>query len=233
MYSISLVIPIYNEQDNIYNLFNEILDTKAYELFNEIIFIDDCSTDDSLKYLNSLKDKHSKIDIIKNDKNYGQSKCIYLAIKHSKSKIIITMDGDGQNNPNDINKLLDLYLSKKLIYLVGGIRKNRKDSMIKIISSKLANFIRKSVLHDNCDDTGCSLKVFDRETFIKFPYFDGIHRFLPALYSGYGKKTQFVDVDHRPRKFGQSKYGTFLRLINGIIDIFRVLIIIRRFKNDI
>ena len=88
MYSISLVIPIYNEQDNVYNLFNEILDTKVYDLINDIIFVDDCSTDDSLKYLNAIKDKHSKINIITNEKNYGQSKCIYLAIKHQNHKLL-------------------------------------------------------------------------------------------------------------------------------------------------
>ena len=105
---------------------------------------------------------------------------------------------------------------------MGGIRKMRKDSIIKKLSSKFANKIRKYILDDDCDDTGCSLKVFDKEIFLSFIFFDGIHRFLPALFKGYGYMTRFVNVNHRPREYGFSKYGTTKRLIKGIKDLYMV-----------
>ena len=135
-------------------------------------------------------------------------------------------------NPIDIPILLEKYLSHHNTFLVGGIRTKRKDSLIKIISSKIANKIRSLILKDDCIDTGCSLKVFDRDIFLSFPFFDGIHRFLPALFKGYGYKTMYVAVDHRERKFGISKYGTINRLIRGIIDIIKVLNIIKNHKNN-
>ena len=135
-----------------------------------------------------------------------------------------------QNNPNDIPSLINLYNSDSF-KLVGGIRKKRKDNLTKIISSYLANKIRSFILKDDCKDTGCSLKIFDKDIFLKFPYFDGLHRFLPALFKGYGYKTSFIEVDHRKRYKGISKYGTLSRLIWGVRDIFKVLNIIKNNKN--
>ena len=112
--------------------------------------------------------------------------------------------------------------------MVGGIRKKRQDSFIKILSSKIANYIRSKILNDNCKDTGCSLKVFSKNIFLEFPYFDGIHRFLPALFKGYGHKTDFINVNHRVRKYGKSKYGTIDRLFRGIRDIIKVKNIINK-----
>ena len=119
--------------------------------------------------------------------------------------------------------------------MVCGIRKNRKDNIIKIISSKIANKIRSIILDDGCTDTGCSLKVFDKTIFLSLPFFDGLHRFLPALFKGYGKMNYFVNVHHRPRNSGISKYGTLDRLFKGIIDIIRVNRIIKNYniKNKI
>ena len=222
MPSISLIIPIYNEEKNILNLFKEIQSSEAYSKINNIIYVDDCSTDKGSVIIEDLIKKNNKIRIIKNKKNYGQSFAIYKGITNSPDDIIITIDGDGQNNPKDINKLLDLYLENENIYLIGGIRANRKDKLNKIIASKVANYIRNLILQDNCLDTGCSLKIFDKSTFLDFPYFDGIHRFLPALYKVYDKKTIFVNVDHRYRKYGKSKYGNLGRLIKGIRDMIKV-----------
>ena len=115
---------------------------------------------------------------------------------------------------------------------MGGIRNKRKDSYIKKISSKIANYIRSNILNDHCSDTGCSLKIFDRDSYLEFPYFDGIHRFLPALFKGYWHKTKFINVDHRMRKYGKSKYGTFKRLLKGIIDLIKVVKIIKKFKRN-
>ena len=177
-----------------------------------------------------MKSKNNNVHVLQHPLNLGQSECLRTGIKFTNDEIIITIDGDGQNNPNDIPKLLDVYFSKKVYSLIGGIRKNRKDNFLKVISSKIANLTRSFVLKDNCVDTGCSLKVFDKEVFLSFPFFDGIHRFLPALFKGFGKNTLFMDVDHRPRISGISKYGTFDRLYKGILDIIRVQKIITNNK---
>ena len=142
------------------------------------------------------------------------------------------MDGDGQNDPFDGIKLLNIYHNDTELYLVGGIRKNRKDNTLKKLASLIANRVRKKILADECDDTGCALKVFDRDQFLAFPYFSGIHRFLPALFKGYNKKTYFAEVSHKERAYGKSKYGILDRLFIGIIDIFKVRKIIRTFKNE-
>ena len=117
--------------------------------------------------------------------------------------------------------------------MIGGIRRNRKDSLVKIISSRIANKVRMLILNDDCIDTGCSLKIFKKDLFLKLPFFDGIHRFLPALFKAYGANIHFIDVDHRFRKYGQSKYGTFGRLFRGIRDIFKVLLIIKRYRKKV
>jgi len=232
MNNTSLVIPIYNEELNIDNLFNEILDTKVYDKVDNIIYVDDCSEDKSLECLKKIQQSYSKIHILTNKTNLGQSECLRLAVKYSSDQIIITIDGDGQNNPGDIYKLLDTYFSNNELYLVGGIRNKRRDNFVKILTSKIANKFRILILKDDCIDTGCSLKVFDKKIFLSFPFFDGIHRFLPALFKGYGKKTLFVKVDHRPRIYGKSKYGTFGRMVKGIRDLIKVVKIIKKFKRD-
>ena len=228
----SIVIPIYNEGLIIKKLVDEIFFSLSdYKDKFEIILVDDSSTDNSFLEIKKIYKKYKeKIIVISNKFNIGQSFSIVKGIKRSNYNVIITLDGDGQNNPQDIPKLLNVYFDKNLS-LIGGIRSKREDNIIKIISSKIANNIRKIILKDNCDDTGCSLKVFDKKTFMQFPHFNGIHRFLPALFYGYGKKTFFVDVSHRRRVYGISKYGTFKRLFGGIRDIIKVYKIIKEFKN--
>jgi len=224
----SIVVPIYNEEKNIENLINEILNSlKNYSNY-EIILVNDCSIDGSLEKINTLNKK--KIVIINNPKNLGQSFSIHKGVQSACFETIVTIDGDGQNNPRDIPVLLKLFNSDKKISMVGGIRKKRKDNFIKIISSKIANLVRSTILNDDCVDTGCSLKVFKRDIFLQFPYFDGIHRFLPALFKGYGYKTFFIKVDHRQRKYGSSKYGTINRLFKGIYDMIKVMNIIKNKK---
>ncbi len=232
MYDVSLVIPVYNEEENIDLLFKSILDCGLYDKISEIIFIDDFSNDNSNKILKDLKKSYHKIKFLKNYKNMGQSFSIYEGAKLSNSSTLLTMDGDCQNNPLDALKLIEAYFSKKEIYLVGGIRKNRKDKLIKRLSSLVANKVRKKILNDDCDDTGCALKVFDKNQFLKFPFFNGIHRFLPALFKGYNRKTLFIEVSHNKRIYGKSKYGIIDRLFVGIIDIFKVKKIIDSRKND-
>ena len=225
----SIVIPVYNESTNIEKLVPEIFNSLTKYQKYELILINDGSNDNTLEVIKKIKKNYSLL-LINNETNKGQSFSIWAGIKKSHYNTIVTLDGDGQNNPNDIPKLLDEYFSKKLYSLIGGIRKNRKDNFLKLISSKIANQIRSFILKDNCVDTGCSLKVFDKEIFLSFPFFDGLHRFLPALFKGFGKNTLFIDVDHRPRISGISKYGTLDRLYKGIIDIIRVKKIIRTNK---
>ena len=131
-YQLSIVIPIYNEKENIKYLFNEFKQYKIYEIVDEVIYIDDCSTDGSLVELNLIKKKYSKVIVLRHLRNFGQSKCLHTGINHTKSSTIITIDGDGQNNPRDISKLIKLYFSNNEISLVGGIRHKRKDNLVKI-----------------------------------------------------------------------------------------------------
>ena len=224
----SIVVPLFNESKNIIPLLKEIKSSlKDYDNY-EIVLINDSSTDNTANVIKDIKNEYIKI--INNKDNKGQSYSIHKGIELSLNEIIITLDGDGQNDPKDIPKLLDLYFRNDKIKLVGGIRKKRQDSYIKIFSSKIANYIRSKILSDNCKDTGCSLKVFSKNIFLEFPYFDGMHRFLPALFKGYSYQTTFIEVNHRKRKFGVSKYGTFNRLFKGIKDIIRVKRIINNYN---
>ena len=234
MKKFSIIIPVYNESLNIISLINEILETLPENEFKfEIILVNDASTDNTENLINKLIKVYPKnIKLLNNKKNLGQSVSLMEGIKKSSYETIVTMDGDGQNHPKDVPVLLNKYFKEKDIYLVGGIRKKRKDNLIKIFSSKIANSIRKNILDDDCVDTGCSLKVFDKNTFLKLPFFDGIHRFLPALFKGFGTRTYFINVEHRARIHGHSKYGVFDRLLIGIIDIFKVIIIINNIKNN-
>lgn len=226
MFNFSIIIPILDEKENIYNLLDEIISSIDENKFiYEILIVNDFSNDLNSSDIDNLQ-KYKNTKLINNKENMGQSMSIYIGINHSKFSNIVTIDGDGQNNPKDILKLLDYYINSDF-KLVGGLRLLRKDSIIKIISSKIANKIRSFILKDDCLDTGCSLKVFNKDIFLKFPFFNGMHRFLPALFKGYGYKTFFVAVDHRPRIKGLSKYGTLDRLFKGIKDIVKVKNIIK------
>ena len=158
----------------------------------------------------------------------GQSFSIYTGVKKASYSNIVTIDGDGQNPPDDINKLAKMYFTYKY-NLVGGLRLKRRDSFIKKFVPKL-QIILELFLKDNCLDTGCSLKIFDKEFFLTHPFFKGMHRFLPALFQAYGAKTHFIEVGHRPRTKGKSKYGTIDRLIIGTKDLIKVLYLIKRIK---
>ncbi len=230
---LSVVIPLYNEEKNIKPLTCDIISIlDNINIKYEITLINDASLDDTLKEINTLKTKYPNlVNIINNSKNLGQSYSLISGIQLSKYNDVLTLDGDGQNDPKDIPNLIKKYSENKKVDFVGGIRKKRRDTYLKIISSKIANHIRKFILNDDCLDTGCSLKIFKKDIFLIFPKFKGLHRFLPALFKGYGFKTMFVEVNHRKRNYGSSNYGTFSRLIYGIVDIIRVLYYIKRFKN--
>jgi len=232
MTKISIIIPVFNEEKNIKILINEILNIDIIDQISEIIIVDDCSTDSSLNEIKKLQKITDKISFFCHYSNQGQSKSLLTGIKNAKNQTIVTIDADLQNNPIDIINIVNTYFSDNEIKLVGGIRVNRKDNIIKKITSRMANFIRNQILRDDCIDTGCSLKIFDRDLFLSLPFFDGIHRFLPALFKYKNSKNKYIGVDHRNRKFGKSKYGTLDRALKGLVDIYKVKKIIKNFRND-
>lgn len=228
MIKFSIIIPVYNEEKNLPKLVDEIYThLNIYKNQFDLTFVDDCSNDKTAEILKNLK-KNFLFNISTNKTNRGQSFCIYNAITKSKYETIITIDGDGQNNPKDIINLLNVYSNNEDVKLVSGIRKNRKDSWLKKVSSKIANRIRMLILGDDCEDTGCSLKIFNKDIFLSYGYFNGIHRYIPTLFNARKAKIKYVNVDHRYREFGRSKYGTIDRLLRGIRDIIKVAILIKK-----
>lgn len=231
MKNFSIIIPVFNEEKNIDALIDEIyMQNFPIELF-EIIIVNDCSNDNTKKIIEQKKRHNDNIILVNNSKNLGQSFSIHQGAKISNFDTIVTMDGDCQNNPADIKMLLTEYFQNNF-QLVGGIRKNRRDTVLKIFSSKIANLVRKSVLKDECPDTGCGLKVLNKKILLQLPFFNGIHRFYPAFYSGLGFNCKYMPVSHRYRIYGKSKYGLNNRLFRGIFDLFRVNYLINKMKKN-
>ena len=230
MTDISIVIPAYNEAESIGALTGEILKTA---LDCEIVVVDDASTDETHRNLLRLKQTVPALKVIRHAGCYGQSAAITTGIRHAGGALIATMDGDGQNNPADIPKMVEAILSCKNdnLRMVAGFRRKRDDPSWRIVSSKIANAVRQFFLRDETPDTGCGLKVFYRSTFLNLPFFDHMHRFLPALVRMQGGDVISVEVSHRPRVHGVSKYGTLNRLWVGIVDIVGVSWLRLRSKN--
>jgi dolichol-phosphate mannosyltransferase len=177
----------------------------------------------------AVQKTHKELRVIRHQKSCGQSTAVRTGVKHAKYDWIATLDGDGQNNPADIPQLLNAL--KEGVELVGGNRRHsRRDTWIKRISSVVANGVRSWMLQDDTPDTGCGLKLFSREAFLDLPYFDHMHRFLPALIKRRGGLIMSIPVSHRPRSHGQSNYGTIDRLLVGIVDLFGVAWLQRRSK---
>ncbi len=227
---VSVVIPVHNEEGNIEKLVKKTKDVfEKSKIRGEIVVVDDKSSDNTLESLLALKKDVDILRIIAHDRNCGQSRALWSGVKEAYFGIIATMDGDGQNDPNDIPKLLDVLKNgDKNLKMVAGFRKKRKDTVFKRIASKIANKIRASLLKDNTPDSGCGLKVFYKDTFLSLPYFDHMHRFLPALFQREGAKVISVEVNHLPREHGKSHYNNFQRGVVGIVDLFGVMWLMRR-----
>ena len=214
MTDISIVIPVYNEEANISILYSQL--KKALKDYNyEIIFIDDGSTDSTFEILNKLKD----IKIIKFRKNFGQTAALSAGFREAKGSIIVQMDGDLQNDPFDIPKLIS---SIDGYDMVSGWRFDRKDSFSKKILSKVANSFRRLLIHDPVHDSGCSLKAYKRECFNEIDLYGDMHRYIPALLGWKGFKIGEVKVNHFQRKFGETKYN-YKRLFRGLLDLLNIL----------
>lgn len=227
---ISVVVPVYNEEDNVGPLAAEIAATLK-DCVYEMIFIDDCSTDTTLSVLKALKSQYETLRVLHHNSNAGQSRSVRSGVLAAQAPVIATLDGDGQNDPADIPALyrqLTRRDTPRGLALVSGRRVRRKDSVAKRFTSRIGNGVRKWLLRDGADDTGCGLKVFRREPFLQLPYFDHIHRYIPALMLREGHGIEFTDVSHRPRLYGRSKYTNFGRLIVSLSDIRGVMWLNRR-----
>ena len=223
--ALSIIIPVYNEVDNVEALYLEIATALPdYQL--DVIFVDDGSTDGTVQRLQLLAKKHDDLRILCHKNNYGQSAALLTGAKAARYPMLLTMDGDGQNDPADIKSLFAQLNDMNTVVL--GNRKKRDDNNLRKLSSKIGNGIRRWLLDDECPDTGCSLKLFPRDAFLALPHFNHMHRFLPALFKRAGFKLVNVQVNHRPRYFGVSKYGVMNRLFVGIHDLIGMRWLLKR-----
>jgi len=225
---LSLVIPVYNECDSIGPLIGEIESALASRLRYEIIVVDDASVDGTIDVLADLSQAHEALNVRFHAENRGQSAAILTGVEAATAPVIAVLDGDGQNDPADIPGLYGCLCLSTEIRMVVGDRRQRKDNWLKRISSRVANTVRNRFLRDGIRDTGCGLKVFYRKDFLRLPAFDHMHRFLPALVKRDGGEVASVQVNHRPRLHGSSKYGVNNRLWVGIVDLLGVVWLKRR-----
>lgn len=227
---LSVVVPVRNEAGNIAPLIKEI--ARALETFApiEIIYVNDGSSDDTEVELRSLMKTHGFLRHIRHEVSCGQSAAVRSGVAAARATIVATLDGDGQNDPTFLPALVAALDRNPTVGLVAGQRVGRKATVFKRLQSRIANAARKAILHDGTRDTGCGLKAFRREVFLALPYFDGLHRFLPALVRREGHRIAYLDVIDRPRLHGVSNYGLWDRLWVGILDVAGVWWLIRRRK---
>ena len=229
--AVSVVVPVRNEAGNIAPLVAEIATALEGQWPFEVIYVDDGSRDGTAAELSRLTAQYSWLRWVRHRQSCGQSAAVRTGVRAARGALVVTIDGDGQNDPKFIPALvraLDAGASR--IALVAGQRVGRKASGFKKLQSRIANGVRGAVLRDGTRDTGCGLKAFRREVFLSLPYFDGLHRFLPALVKREGYGIAYVDVVDRPRRAGVSNYGMWDRLWIGILDLAGVWWLIRRRK---
>jgi glycosyltransferase involved in cell wall biosynthesis len=228
---ISVVVPVYDEEGAAPALAREIAAAFAGRNF-EMVFVDDASKDDTRAVLKALAAEIPQLRVLGHRKNSGQSRAIRSGILAARGPVIVTLDGDGQNDPADGPTLVDALLAgPPELALVGGERVKRQDSAAKKFASRIGNGVRKRLLHDTANDTGCGLKAFRREAFLRLPYFDHIHRYIPALMLREGYQVAFRPVNHRHRQTGRSKYTNLGRLMASLSDLFGVMWLQSRSRN--
>jgi len=232
---LSVVIPVKNEAGNIAPLLAEIVAALDGLLRYEIVYVDDGSDDATADEIRRAQPRLPQLRLVRHDRSYGQSAAIHSGVRAANGRWIATLDGDGQNDPADIPVLWRIKqdgAAEPRLLLVGH-RARRRDSWSKRQASRIANGVRRRMLHDDTPDTGCGLKLFPRTLFLELPYFDHMHRFLPALVLREGGTVRSVPVSHRPRQRGASKYGVLDRLGVGITDLFGVMWLRRRSRRPI
>jgi dolichol-phosphate mannosyltransferase len=229
--SVSIVVPVRNEAENIAPVIEEIAKALDGRWSYEIIYINDGSTDATGERLAAVMKQRANLRQLRHASSAGQSAAVRTGVRAARGAIVATLDGDGQNNPAFLPELISaLEKGGERVGLAAGQRVGRKDTGFKKFQSRAANAIRNAILKDGTRDTGCGLKAFRREVFLMMPYFDGLHRFLPALMRREGFDIVYIDVIDRPRHSGVSNYGFFDRLWIGIMDLFGVWWLIRRKK---
>jgi len=231
----SVVVLVCNEAENVEPLAREIdaaLNNRAYEM----IFVNDGSTDETAAILKKLKSSLPALRVLSHSFRSGQSAAVASGVRAARAPWVATLDGDGQNDPADIPRLIEARDGPegRGVQLIMGNRKaSRKDTAFRKLQSSVANGVRSSLLGDGTPDTGCGIKLFSREVFMDLPRFDHMHRFLPALFQRHGARVVSVPVSHRPRTRGTSKYGMLNRLWVGIVDIGGVMWLRRRYKSGL
>ena len=233
---LSVVVPVCNEAENVEPLVREIdaalgPAASAGARDYEMIFVDDGSTDETAAILKRLKAEFPALRVLHHSFRSGQSAAVASGVRAARAPWVATLDGDGQNDPADIPRLLAERDRQRDVQLFMGNRKaSRQDTAFRKLQSSIANGVRSSLLGDGTPDTGCGIKLFSRELFLELPRFDHMHRFLPALFQRHGAKVVSVPVGHRARLRGTSKYGMLNRLWVGIVDIIGVMWLRRRYK---
>jgi dolichol-phosphate mannosyltransferase len=227
---VSVVVPVRNEQGNVAPLIGEIAaafdDGQAFEM----IFVDDGSTDETPVILANLRGEYPMLRQVRHAESRGQSAAIRTGVRAARGTYIATLDGDGQNNPAFIPAMIGQLQASEAVGIVQGQRVGRKDTAFKRWQSRTANRIRGAILKDGTRDTGCGLKAFPRKVYLELPYFDAIHRFMPALVKREGYTIAHLDVIDRPRHTGVSNYGFWGRLKVGVLDLAGVWWLIKRKK---
>ncbi len=231
---ITVVIPALNEAGNIGRLVEETYAVVPEAMLGEVIVVDDCSDDTTGAEIKTLITQGNlpSLRYLRHSSRSGQSTAMRTGILAASHPVIATMDGDGQNDPADIPRLLERLAAPgtKGPALVGGVRTNRKAEGSKRLASRFANWLRDRILKDDCPDTGCGIKVYWREAFLRLPFFTSMHRYLPALFQTYGHETAYVPVNDRPRVAGTSKYTNLGRALVGIYDLVGVSWLRKRTK---
>jgi dolichol-phosphate mannosyltransferase len=230
--AVSVVVPVRNEAGNIAPLVTEIATALGKGPSFEIVYVNDGSTDRTESELTLLMASRPWLRQVKHESSCGQSAAVSTGVLHARAGVIVTLDGDGQNDPAFIPALLkELAAGAPWVGLIAGQRIGRQATGFKKLQSRIANAVRGAVLRDGTRDTGCGLKAFRRDVFLALPFFDGLHRFLPALVRREGYDIGYVDVVDRPRRAGTSNYGMWDRLWVGILDLIGVWWLIRRRRN--
>ena len=229
--AVSVVVPVRNEAENVRPLTDEIAAALNGRWRFELVFVNDGSTDGTEAALTALKAGRPWLRQVKHESSCGQSAAVRSGVAAARAPLVATLDGDGQNDPSFIPALLTALEQGNNIGLVAGQRVGRRSGGFKKLQSRIANGVRAAILRDGTRDTGCGLKAFRRDAFLALPYFDGLHRFLPALFRRDGYAIAYVDVIDRPRRHGVSNYGLWDRLWVGILDLAGVRWLIRRRKN--
>ncbi len=226
---LSVIIPAHNEARNLVSLVSEVCAVLTGQGEFEVIVVDDGSSDGTQEILGQLRAVTPRLVIFRHRFRSGQSAALITGVSMARGSIIVTLDGDGQNLPVDIPRLLSVFSAEPgRISMVVGCRQKRHDHIWRRICSRIANSVRSRVLGDAVPDSGCGIKVFSRNEFLQLPRFDHMHRFLQALIRREGGTVQSVAVGHRPREHGRSHYGTLGRLIEGIVDLLGVAWLNRR-----